>query len=57
VDDDSHIGELDNAKRDKEFSKIADGMPIVIYDPTIKEGRIGFFSSDTEGLEISNLLF
>lgn len=56
MDDDSHTGELDDAKREKELGMKEGEMPIVIYDPNIKEGKIGFFSSDSEGLEVKDLL-
>eukprot|EP00801_Mesodinium_rubrum_P000454 Mrub_00454.p1 GENE.Mrub_00454~~Mrub_00454.p1 ORF type:complete len:1053 (+),score=177.66 Mrub_00454:127-3159(+) len=57
VDDDSYDGKLDEDKRKKELAVKDRGMPYLVYDPTLKEGKIGFFSSDSLGFEIKNITF
>lgn len=57
VDDDSYDGKLDEDKRKKELAVKDRGMPYLVQDPTLKEGKIGFFSSDSLGFEIKNITF
>lgn len=57
-DDGGHSAELDEIKRDKEFnfkSDKLDMLPFNSFDTFLKEGKIGFFCTQCNGLKISNI--
>jgi hypothetical protein len=57
-DDGGHSAELDESKREKEFnfkSDKLDMLPFNSFDTFMKEGKIGFFCTQCNGLKISNI--
>jgi len=50
--------DLDETKRDKEFAYTSDKLamlPIESYDSFLKEGKVGFFCTQCNGLKLSNI--
>lgn len=50
--------ELDEGKREKEFqfkSDKLDMLPFTAFDSGFKEGKVGFFCTECNGLKISNI--
>lgn len=56
-DEGGRSSELDEEKRDKEFKFKSDkiDLPLKAYDLFLKEGKVGFFCTECNGLKISNI--